>query len=153
MKISPRTLDRKSALSSQSCGEFLINKSRISKYSSSSNDIEIDIEKKGSDFFRNSFRSSINPTLGASRESELGTQNLRQNAMNLGHLLSSDIRIKMMKDCCSGVSYLHSKGMMHCDIKSLNFLVTDKLVVKLSDLGEARTDVNLRSSEARSLPR
>ena len=28
---------------------------------------------------------------------------------------------------------------MHCDVKSLNFLVTKDLTVKLSDLGEARS--------------
>ena len=44
---------------------------------------------------------------------------------------------------------------MHCDIKSLNFLVTENLHVKLSDLGEARSneDLNIASSEARALPR
>ena len=59
----------------------------------------------------------------------------------------------MMQDCCAGVAFLHSKGLMHCDIKSLNFLVDEKLTVKLSDLGEARLDIDMRSSEARGLPR
>lgn len=35
-------------------------------------------------------------------------------------------------------AHLHSKGIMHCDVKSLNFLVTHDFVIKLSDLGEAR---------------
>jgi hypothetical protein len=44
----------------------------------------------------------------------------------------------MMLDAASGLAFMHSKGYMHCDIKSLNYLVTDNLRVKLSDLGEAR---------------
>ena len=53
------------------------------------------------------------------------------------------------------MEFLHSKGLMHGDIKSLNFLVTENLHVKLSDLGEARRneDLNIASSEARALPR
>lgn len=49
-----------------------------------------------------------------------------------------DTTFSMMLDAASGVEFLHSKGFMHCDIKSLNFLVTADLRVKLSDLGEAR---------------
>lgn len=48
------------------------------------------------------------------------------------------LRLKMVRDCCAGVAFLHSRGLMHCDIKSLNFLVTKDFIVKLSDLGEAR---------------
>lgn len=33
-------------------------------------------------------------------------------------------RIKMMADCANAIAFLHSKGYMHCDIKSLNFLVS-----------------------------
>lgn len=33
------------------------------------------------------------------------------------------VRLRMMRDCTRGVAFLHSKGLMHCDIKSLNFLV------------------------------
>jgi serine/threonine protein kinase len=54
-------------------------------------------------------------------------------------------KISMIIDCIRGVSYLHSKGILHGDIKSLNFLVTAELVVKLGDLGEHRilgTDID-----------
>ena len=57
-------------------------------------------------------------------------------------LLPLTLRLQMALDCCSGLSYLHSKGIMHCDVKSLNFLVTSDLVVKLADLGEARLILN-----------
>lgn len=56
---------------------------------------------------------------------------------SIGNLLPLSVRIQMIRDCCAGLSYLHSKGIMHCDIKSLNFLVTSNLTVKLADLGEA----------------
>ena len=41
---------------------------------------------------------------------------------SLGHLLPTNIKLRMVKECCAGVMYLHSKSIMHCDIKSLNFL-------------------------------
>jgi serine/threonine protein kinase len=41
---------------------------------------------------------------------------------SLGHLLPTSIKLRMAKECCAGVMYLHSKSIMHCDIKSLNFL-------------------------------
>lgn len=32
---------------------------------------------------------------------------------------------EMMLDAAKGLAYIHSKGYMHCDVKSLNFLVTE----------------------------
>lgn len=57
---------------------------------------------------------------------------------SLGDLLPLSVRLSMIRDCAAGLAYMHSKGFMHCDIKSLNFLVTSDLTVKLADLGEAR---------------
>lgn len=47
-------------------------------------------------------------------------------------------RLHMIQDAIRSIAYLHSQGYIHCDIKSLNFLVTKDLVVKLSDFGESR---------------
>lgn len=71
-----------------------------------------------------------------SRSSLLLTGDTVRNS--LGYCLPTPLRLKMVRDCCAGVAFLHSRGLMHCDIKSLNFLVTKDFVVKLSDLGEAR---------------
>lgn len=44
--------------------------------------------------------------------------------------------------------------MMHCDIKSLNFLVSKDFVIKLSDLGEARPfHANIPPEEAKLMPK
>lgn len=72
---------------------------------------------------------------------------------SMGHLLPRALRIRMARDACAGVAYLHSKRMMHCDIKSLNFLVTKDFTVKLADLGEARAYVDVRPSDLGQLPR
>ena len=47
-------------------------------------------------------------------------------------------KLSMVVDAVQGVEYLHHRGIVHGDIKSLNFLVTEQLQVKLSDLGEHR---------------
>jgi len=31
----------------------------------------------------------------------------------------------MMRDAICGIAHLHAQGYMHCDIKSLNFLVAE----------------------------
>ena len=66
-------------------------------------------------------------------------------------VLPLSLRIRMAKDCCAGVAYLHANGFMHCDIKSLNFLVDGDLNVKLSDLGEARASAQA-SQDIRLFP-
>jgi serine/threonine protein kinase len=76
------------------------------------------------------------PSSSDSRSSLLVTGDSSRNS--LGYCLPMQMRIKMVRDCCAGVAFLHSRGLMHCDIKSLNFLITRDFVVKLSDLGEAR---------------
>ena len=70
--------------------------------------------------------------------------------LTLGNFLPLDFKVKLCFECCNGIAYLHSKGFVHNDIKSLNFLITRDLTVKLSDLGETRlADTKI---EAKELP-
>jgi serine/threonine protein kinase len=48
--------------------------------------------------------------------------------------------IKMASDAIKAIAFLHSKGYLHCDLKSLNFLVCDDLTVKLTDFGEVKSN-------------
>eukprot|EP00601_Ochromonadales_sp_CCMP2298_P031967 CAMPEP_0173324862 /NCGR_PEP_ID=MMETSP1144-20121109/170_1 /TAXON_ID=483371 /ORGANISM="non described non described, Strain CCMP2298" /LENGTH=196 /DNA_ID=CAMNT_0014268957 /DNA_START=3 /DNA_END=593 /DNA_ORIENTATION=- len=75
---------------------------------------------------------------------------LSSSVHSLGHVLPVSIKMRMARECCAGVAYLHSKQIMHCDIKTLNFLVTSSLTVKLADLGEARF---FTAKDPRKLPR
>jgi serine/threonine protein kinase len=45
--------------------------------------------------------------------------------LSIAHSVPFEIRLKMMKDAVAGIQFMHSKGFMHCDIKSLNFLVDE----------------------------
>ncbi len=51
---------------------------------------------------------------------------------------SYESRVRLLLDCAAGVGHLHRHGLVHGDVKSLNFLVTEAGVVKLGDVGEAR---------------
>ena len=43
--------------------------------------------------------------------------------------------ISVSKEICVGMSYLHSQGILHCDLKSSNILITDTWGVKIADFG------------------
>ena len=58
--------------------------------------------------------------------------------LSLGVQANLHLRLKMMLECASAIAFVHSKGFMHCDIKSLNFLVAEDYTVKLADFGDAR---------------
>ena len=59
------------------------------------------------------------------------------------HTLSILQRLKMMKDAISGVAFLHSRGYLHCDIKSLNFLV-DEVRVQVSFMIGCLAELSVR---------
>jgi hypothetical protein len=91
------------------------------------------------------------PSVSIGSNSNNHSYSSRQSISNLIPML---LRLRMCRDCVSGVEFLHSNGFMHCDIKSLNFLVTKDLVVKLSDLGEARSSSKIDiDKDTTELPR
>lgn len=66
------------------------------------------------------------------RNSECSTTRASSTVeMSQGSIVSDDPVIlcrrslEMMRNAASALAFMHSKGFMHCDIKSLNYLVTD----------------------------
>ena len=53
-------------------------------------------------------------------------------------MLSPELVKSYMYQCCSGLSYCHSRGVMHRDLKPQNLLVTNAGRLKLADFGLAR---------------
>ena len=49
-----------------------------------------------------------------------------------------ELRMQMAVQIASGIAFLHSKSIMHCDIKSMNFLVANDLTIKVSDFGASK---------------
>lgn len=126
---------------------------RSGRRSQISNDDSISQQSVGQLLLSTSESNSFSSKDGAVSTPENSRHQFRSKSLtSIGRGISNRIRIKLAHDCIAGVAFLHSKGLMHCDIKSLNFLVTGNLVVKLSDLGEARSSDNLRGSEIKLLP-
>lgn len=49
--------------------------------------------------------------------------------------LSARKRLEILREVCDGLQYMHSKGMVHGDIKSLNVLLGKECNAKLCDFG------------------
>ena len=64
--------------------------------------------------------------------------------LSLFHLLQSDaelpwhLRLSLALDILQGLAYLHHKGILHRDLKSLNVLIDDRGRGKLTDFGLSR---------------
>jgi serine/threonine protein kinase len=63
--------------------------------------------------------------------------NLRESLQNFFFQWTPQRRMTAMLDACRAVSYVHSMGYMHRDIKAENFLVTNLWKIKLADFGES----------------
>ena len=55
--------------------------------------------------------------------------------------------IKLIIQACAGIGYAHRAGLVHCDVKPLNLLVTPDKRVKVTDFGIARALASIRSDE------
>ncbi|XP_069733874.1 inactive serine/threonine-protein kinase PLK5-like [Phaenicophaeus curvirostris] len=56
-----------------------------------------------------------------------------------GRLTEPEVRY-YLQQIISGLRYLHGQGIVHRDLKLSNFLVTERMVVKIGDLGLARRE-------------
>ncbi len=46
--------------------------------------------------------------------------------------------VNLMVQACAGIGYAHRAGLVHCDVKPHNMLVTDDMRLKVTDFGIAR---------------
>jgi len=59
-------------------------------------------------------------------------------------------RYNLLKQASSGLAYAHQHGIVHCDIKPQNMLVSDKGSLKISDFGISRALETISRSEKHS---
>jgi eukaryotic-like serine/threonine-protein kinase len=55
--------------------------------------------------------------------------------------------INLIVQACAGIGYAHRAGLVHCDIKPLNMLVSPDMRLKVTDFGIARALASIRSDE------
>lgn len=55
-----------------------------------------------------------------------------------GRPMSSDQALDLAVQTCAGIGYAHRAGLVHCDVKSQNILVTHDSRVKVADFGIAQ---------------
>lgn len=65
-------------------------------------------------------------------------------------VLNCGIKTKIALDICQGVSYIHSKGMIHQDIKARNVLLDSTFKARLGDFGQARI-IHLTSTHTKNI--
>ena len=51
--------------------------------------------------------------------------------------IKEEILLNIIFQCIEGLSYLHNKGIIHCDIKIGNIFMTEEGKIVLGDLGES----------------
>jgi serine/threonine protein kinase len=55
--------------------------------------------------------------------------------------------LRLMIQACAGVGYAHRAGLIHCDIKSQNFIITSDNRLKVTDFGIARALASISPDE------
>ncbi|MCJ7703493.1 MAG: protein kinase [Anaerolineales bacterium] len=61
--------------------------------------------------------------------------------------LTTQEAIPLVVQACAGIGYAHRAGLVHCDVKPQNILVTPDKRVKVTDFGIARALASIRSDE------
>jgi len=57
---------------------------------------------------------------------------VRKTKLDLEYIL------KMVKDIAIGMQYLHSRNIMHCDLKSSNILLDGSYKIRITDFGNSK---------------
>jgi eukaryotic-like serine/threonine-protein kinase len=73
-------------------------------------------------------------------------RNLKKILLEEGRFNLEDT-LSLMVQACAGVGYAHRSGLIHCDIKPHNFLVTPDKRLKIADFGIARALATIRPNE------
>jgi serine/threonine protein kinase len=66
-------------------------------------------------------------------------ENLEEYRVRKGGKITADDFRKIAPQVLGGLDYLHDKGVVHCDVKPQNIMITPSGEVKLTDYGIART--------------
>jgi serine/threonine-protein kinase len=61
--------------------------------------------------------------------------------------LPVDDTVKLMIQACAGIGYAHRAGIVHCDIKPHNMVVTPDMHLKVTDFGIARALASIHPEE------
>lgn len=61
--------------------------------------------------------------------------------------LTTEDAIHLMVQSCAGIGYAHRAGLIHCDVKPQNILVTPDQRVKVTDFGIARALASIHEDE------
>jgi serine/threonine-protein kinase len=64
---------------------------------------------------------------------------------------SADDALPLIVQACAGIGYAHRAGLVHCDVKPHNMLVTPDLRLKVTDFGIARALASIRPDEQADL--
>lgn len=62
-----------------------------------------------------------------------------------------DEALNLATQACAGIGYAHRAGLIHCDIKPLNMLVTPDMRLKVADFGIARALATIQPGEKSDL--
>jgi serine/threonine protein kinase len=62
--------------------------------------------------------------------------------------LSTELGLDLSIKACKGIGYAHRAGLVHCDVKPHNLLVTPDMQLKVTDFGIARALASIQPGEA-----